>query len=422
MSGTDDLMKDHCPEEDENFRKAHEYMDLYVDSLVDEYKAKKENAYLIQRLDKISGELLEIKSQLAEVREQSAVISAGFQYLDFTRLTIGKTPPPQDDALEDIKRFIAGTPPAGPTVAATAVISQTAATFAPPEAEQGAEVTGASAHNASPKLSDDERFREAFKPNHSPGPDEGDIDDPNSTKPKHIKGKEKGKREKKTGKRRAAGIVANVLFYLCMLLLIVGAVTFSQSDNPEKSLFGYRYYYIKTASMEPVLPVGSVVITKSVPSEEIQVGDDITVYVGDGSSDSYLTHRVVELTTDQSGELAFLTKGVNNKANDPAPFNAKLVVGRVVFCIPKLGVVMTFVQSQLILVIGIFVLLLALSFMLRLLFSKEPKTEGDPKHSGNTAGSKPSGLTGRKKRKKEVSPSPEAKDGTLEEREEEAHV
>ena len=83
---------------------------------------------------------------------------------------------------------------------------------------------------------------------------------------------------------------------------------------------------------------------------------------------------------------------------------------------------MTFVQSQLILVIEIFILLLALSFMLRLLFTKEPEAEGDPKLSGNTAGAKPSRLTGKKKRKKEVSPSPEAEDGTREEREKGARV
>lgn len=180
----------------------------------------------------------------------------------------------------------------------------------------------------------------------------------------------------KTKAQKVFGIISNIVFYLCMVMLIVGAVTFAQNDDPEKSIFGFRYYYIKTASMEPVYPVGSVVITKSVSTDEIQVGDDITVYVGDGQSDSYLTHRVVEITTDQTGELAFRTKGVNNKANDPSPFNAKLVVGRVMFCIPVLGLVMTFVRDQLWLVIVIFVLLLALSFVLRILFTPEkPEAE-----------------------------------------------
>ena len=332
MSDSDAFSPELHPEEDENYRMAHKYIELYVEGLVDEYKAKRENAYLIQRLDKISGELQEIKGQLAEVKEQSAAITEGFQFLDFTRLTIGKTAPPvQDDPLEELKRFLNDSPAAEP---------QTASGILPPEPAQGqpsgnpATVTGAPATQT--VLSQDAMFRESFAPHRSPGSD-AETDDLDTPPAEPAKKKAKGKREKKTGKKRVAGIIANILFYLCMLLLIVGAVTFSQSDNPEKSLFGYRYYYIKTSSMEPVLPVGSVVITKSIPVEEIQVGDDITVYVGDGSSDSYLTHRVVELTTDQSGELAFLTKGVNNKANDPAPFNAKLVVGRVVFCIPKLG-------------------------------------------------------------------------------------
>ena len=178
-------------------------------------------------------------------------------------------------------------------------------------------------------------------------------------------------------------VISNVIFYFCMLMLIVGAVTFAQSDDMDKSLFGFRYYYIKTASMTPVYPVGSVVVTKVTDPADIQVGDDITVYVGDGQSETYLTHRVVEITTDSAGELAFRTKGVNNKSNDPEPFNAKMMVGKVVFHIPVLGTVMTFVRSQLWLVIGIFVLLLALSFMLRLLLSKDEPEDGpagqDPK-------------------------------------------
>ena len=417
MSDSDVLDPELHPEENENFLMAHKYMDMYVESLVDEYKAKKENAYLLQRLDQITSELKDIKGELAEVKEQGAQINESFRVLDFTRLTIGYgQQTSKDDPLEELKRFLNDSPAGAAIPPAAAVLPPTPEQPAipaedPPEARHG---DGTAEGPETPKkLSDDEKFREAFRPKQSPGPD-----DPNTPAQEPPKTKTKGKHVKKTGKRRVFSIVANVLFYLCMVLLIVGAVAFSQSDNPEKSLFGYRYYYIKTASMEPVLPVGSVVITKSVPSEEIQVGDDITVYVGDGSSDSYLTHRVVELTTDQAGELAFLTKGVNNKSNDPAPFNQKLVVGKVVVCIPKLGVIMTFVRSQLWLVIGIFVLLLALSFMLRLLLTKEPDAaDASQPDTGKAAGTR---LTpGKKKRKKGSSPGGDAAE---EKREEEARV
>lgn len=321
------------------------YQEMVIDSLIEEYKAQKENIHLRQSLEQITSDLKEIKAELAlvrgesdalkdakaeltQIREQVAAITEGFRLLNITQLTIGyggqRTC--REDTLADVMRMLDR--PSEPPAAATVQAAGPEATAAP----------------------------------------SGPV--PSRQKPE------------KTKAQKAMGLVSNIIFYLCMAMMIVGAVTFAQNDDPEKSIFGYRYYYIKTASMEPVYPVGSVVITKSAQTDEIQVGDDITVYVGDGKSDSYLTHRVVEITTDQAGELAFRTKGVNNKANDPSPFNAKLVVGRVVFCIPKLGLVMTFVRDQLWLVVVMFVLLLALAFVLRVLFTPEnPEAEKKPEKS-----------------------------------------
>lgn len=321
------------------------YQEMVIDSLIEEYKAQKENIHLRQSLEQIASDLQEIKAELAlvkderdalkdakaeltQIREQVAAITEGFRLLNITQLTIGyggqRTC--REDTLADVMRMLDR--PSEPPAAATVQAAGPEATAAPS----------------------------------GPAP-----------------GKQK---PEKTKAQKTMGLVSNIIFYLCMAMMIVGAVTFAQNDDPEKSIFGYRYYYIKTASMEPVYPVGSVVITKSAQTGEIQVGDDITVYVGDGKSDSYLTHRVVEITTDQAGELAFRTKGVNNKANDPSPFNAKLVVGRVVFCIPKLGLVMTFVRDQLWLVVVMFVLLLALAFVLRVLFTPEnPEAEKKPEKS-----------------------------------------
>lgn len=323
------------------------YQEMVIDSLIEEYKAQKENIHLRQSLEQIASDLQEIKAELAlvkderdalkdakaeltQIREQVAAITEGFRLLNITQLTIGyggqRTC--REDTLADVMRML-DRPPEPPAAAA-----------------------------AQAARSEDS------------GAPSGEAPAPGRQKPE------------KTKAQKTMGLVSNIIFYLCMAMMIVGAVTFAQNDDPEKSIFGYRYYYIKTASMEPVYPVGSVVITKSAQTGEIQVGDDITVYVGDGKSDSYLTHRVVEITTDQAGELAFRTKGVNNKANDPSPFNAKLVVGRVVFCIPKLGLVMTFVRDQLWLVVVMFVLLLALAFVLRVLFTPEnPEAEKKPEKS-----------------------------------------
>lgn len=395
----------HNPEENEDFQMAHKLMSRYADSLVDEYKAKKENAFLIESMDKIfaelqdvKGELSEIKQQnaeipdikaeLSEIRQQNAELTESMQYIDFTRLTVGRgnavrrKPMSPDDNFDAYIPHFSGKNGQGPWT-----------NIDPNEAfEPDMQHT-----TRLPKLKFEE-YDNVFNPKEDEAAEDAEPAPPAVLE--SIEDIELGDMDelllnkiKKKPKNLAVTIISNVLFYACMALLIIGAITFAQSDDVEKSVFGFRYYYIKTASMEPDLPVGSVVLTRVTPPEDIKIGDDITVYIGDGKDDTYLTHRVVEVLTE-NGEISFRTKGVNNKSNDPTPFSAALLTGKVILCVPFIGTVMTFVQTQLIFVIGIFVLLLLLSFMLRLLFSKE-----DPAKAAEAAATAPAADTPKQSRR-----------------------
>ena len=89
------------------------------------------------------------------------------------------------------------------------------------------------------------------------------------------------------------------------------------------SLLGYERYVIVSGSMEPTLPVGSVVYDEVVPVDDIEVGDIITfVPPPEFGIDDPVTHRVVQVSTveeDRShpGERLFRTKGDNNEEVDP---------------------------------------------------------------------------------------------------------
>ena len=183
-------------------------------------------------------------------------------------------------------------------------------------------------------------------------------------------------------------ILSYVFFYFCIVMIIVGAVTFVQSSDPGKTVFGYRYYYITSSTMEPRYPTGSVVFSKVTPPEKIEAGDVIVVNIG-GGSDSHLTHRVVEVVSGASGEVAFRTRGDSARMADPVPFDSSLLAGRVVFGIPKWGLVMSFMQTQLISTIGIFVILLALAYVLRTQPENEPLQKGEPPEDGLPEGEAP---------------------------------
>ena len=97
--------------------------------------------------------------------------------------------------------------------------------------------------------------------------------------------------------------------------------------------FGYQMYTVISGSMEPVLPVGSLVYVKYQEPESIEKKDIIAFY-GSNDSSSIITHRVV-YNKKLSGE--FVTKGDANKEKDMNPISYNQYMGKVVLMIPVIG-------------------------------------------------------------------------------------
>lgn len=89
------------------------------------------------------------------------------------------------------------------------------------------------------------------------------------------------------------------------------------------TLMGYERYVIISGSMEPTIPVGSVVYDEVVPVKDLVVGDVITfVPPAEFGVDDPVTHRIVQISkagqdTSQPGARLFRTKGDNNEDVDP---------------------------------------------------------------------------------------------------------
>ena len=95
-------------------------------------------------------------------------------------------------------------------------------------------------------------------------------------------------------------------------------------------LLGYSSYSIVSGSMEPEIPVGSLVFAHREDPAQLAVGD-VVVFVR-GSSP--VTHRVYENNTD---ERELVTKGDANEGEDPGKVPYPQVLGRVQLCVPHLG-------------------------------------------------------------------------------------
>lgn len=112
------------------------------------------------------------------------------------------------------------------------------------------------------------------------------------------------------------------------------------------TLLGYQRYVIISGSMEPTLPVGSVVYDEVVPVADLEVGDIITfIPPPEFDIDDPVTHRIVQITgidededVPHAGERVFRTKGDANEDVDPW----KMVLdgneqGRVAHHLPYVG-------------------------------------------------------------------------------------
>ena len=103
-------------------------------------------------------------------------------------------------------------------------------------------------------------------------------------------------------------------------------------------LFGYQIYEVISGSMEPEIPVGSVLYVKGVDPTTI-VENDVIAY---HDAEEVVAHRVVH-NRSTTGE--FVTKGDANNTEDRAPIPYKAVIGKVDLHLPFFGMAMTVYSS-----------------------------------------------------------------------------
>ncbi|MCI8506234.1 MAG: signal peptidase I [Lachnospiraceae bacterium] len=146
----------------------------------------------------------------------------------------------------------------------------------------------------------------------------------------------KKNREKKESRVRrsgrllsAAGTVLIVLVILFCSLLIL------------PKMFGCHMYHVLSGSMEPELPVGSLICVRADGPEEV-AEDDIIAFYGSLEDSGIITHRVIKNNV-VSG--TFRTKGDANEKEDPLPVPYDNYIGNVIFSIPYMGRVLTWMTS-----------------------------------------------------------------------------
>jgi signal peptidase len=124
---------------------------------------------------------------------------------------------------------------------------------------------------------------------------------------------------------------------IILIIIAMSAIVFLVFYRPV-SLWGDTLYEpVYTGSMEPAIPVGSVVVTKPVNPETLKTGDIICFKLSEPTS---ITHRIINITNE-----GFITKGDANEDPDQWIVKKENVIGKLILTIPYIGYIGYFVRT-----------------------------------------------------------------------------
>lgn len=126
--------------------------------------------------------------------------------------------------------------------------------------------------------------------------------------------------------------------------MLVFAVVFLALSVSVIRFFGFEVYGVLTGSMELDYPTGSLIYVKKIDTSALQVGDTISFKL---SENIIATRRIVELVPDENNPsvIQYRTKGDANDVADSSLVSREDIIGKVVFCLPKMGYFLNYIQS-----------------------------------------------------------------------------
>lgn len=153
-------------------------------------------------------------------------------------------------------------------------------------------------------------------------------------------------------------IVKNIknILYVILIILIYNMVLIGVSSlNKFKNinLFGYKSYVITSASMEPEIRAGDVIISKITKQQDLQKGDVITFR----KNQDVITHRIVDIENNEEKKY-YVTKGDNNKYEDLEKVEYGQIEGKYIFKISKLGKFIILLDNKIVVLIIMLVILI----------------------------------------------------------------
>jgi signal peptidase len=166
-----------------------------------------------------------------------------------------------------------------------------------------------------------------------------------------------------------------ILYIIVVLILIVIIVQKVTKNN--LSVGGYRMFVIVSESMKGEYDIGDVLISKSVNSDEIKVGDNVTYLGKEGSfKDLIITHKVIDIN-ERDGKTYYITKGLANEIEDPE-IEYSQIYGKVIYKFFTLSILAKLLNNNVIYYIIFVIVAIIMSIEISsILIHPEDDEEGD---------------------------------------------
>ena len=164
--------------------------------------------------------------------------------------------------------------------------------------------------------------------------------------------------------------ILDILFYLVLVLMVVGAIIFSREALGNRTIGGRHFYEVTTTSMQSVYHQGSIVFVRDIEPNALVVGDDITFQNEDNE---IIISRIIEIREepDETNNQVFVTVGVDEVADNSELVPANKVTGKVAGSIPFAGMIFNWIGNNLWLVLVILGVILVVTLCVKIFGRKD---------------------------------------------------
>lgn len=142
-----------------------------------------------------------------------------------------------------------------------------------------------------------------------------------------------------SGRSRTKEIALNVGAVLGLICIVATMLSL---------LFGIKPLVLRSGSMAPAIPTGALALAKSVPADDLTIGDVISV---DNAQGVLITHRVIDLQPLGDGTVSATLQGDANNVADSTPY-VITEADRVVFHVAGAGYAVAWLSSKIAIFLG----------------------------------------------------------------------